>query len=183
MEIMIRLRHRVAQVKGLGFLFWHARHELYHALLGVAWAWLLREIWGEFQIKWLLLSVWASLLPDVEHLLYWIRWGKKDPYVTQIKAFLKSHQWRLLTVHIERGHKEVTELSYHNVYIVLFLFILTFIFFLFDWNAWVVIGGAMVIHYIFDIFDDFVTLGYLNSNWKRWGNGKRRQGDGKTRRQ
>jgi len=165
----------IARIKGIGFIFWHARHEFYHALLGVAWAWLLREIWGEFNIRWLFLSIFGSLLPDVEHLFYWVNWGKKDPYVRQIKSFFKSRNWRLLTIHIEKGHKDLTDLSYHNIYIVLFLFILAFIFFIVDWNSLVVVFGAMVIHYLFDIADDFVTLGYLNPNWKRWGNGKKKK--------
>lgn len=172
---MPKFKHHIARVKGLGFIFWHARHELYHALFGVAWAWFLRELWGEFSFKWLVLSVWASLLPDIEHLVYWIDWGKQDPYVRKIKSFLKNRQWRLLTVHIEKGHKDLTELSYHNFYVVIGLFVLTCVFFIFDLNALVVVGGAMVIHYVFDIVDDFVTLGYLNTNWKRWGNGKRKK--------
>jgi len=171
---MFRFRRHILRIKGLGFIFWHAKHEIFHMLLGVTWAWILREVWGEFNGKWVLLAVWASLLPDAEHLLYWIDWGKQDPYVKQIKQFLKSHQWRLLTVHIEHGHKDLTELSYHNIYVVAFLFVLTFICFIFDWNAMVVVSGSMVIHYLFDIVDDMTTLGYLNVNWKRWGKGKKK---------
>ena len=36
----------------------------------------------------------------------------------------------------------------------------------------VILFGAMIIHYIFDIADDLLSLGYINSNWKRWGRDK-----------
>lgn len=170
------MRRNLARIKGLGFIFWHARHEFYHALLGVAWAWVLREVWGEFSTKWLLLSIFASLLPDVEHLFYFLTYGSRDRYTKEIKNFLKTHQWRTLTIYIEHGHKQNTELSYHNIYVILFLFILAFICFVFDWNTWVVVFGAMITHYIFDILDDIVTLGYINPNWKRWGNGRKKRG-------
>ena len=38
-----------------------------------------------------------------------------------------------------------------------------------DWNAGVILFGAMLLHYLFDIADDIVTLGQINPNWKRWG--------------
>jgi len=177
---MVKIRRHIARVKGLGFIFWHARHEFYHALLGVAWAWVFREVWGEFNTKWLILAVFGSLLPDLEHFFYFFTYGKRDPYTTKIKQFLKNGQWRMVTVFIENGHKQNTDLSYHNFYVIAFLLIITTIAFLFDWQSWVVVFGAMVTHYVFDVFDDIATLGYLNPNWKRWGKGRR---DGKKKRQ
>ena len=43
-----------------------------------------------------------------------------------------------------------------------------------DWNASVILFGAMLLHYLFDIGDDIVTLGQINPNWKRWGGVKPR---------
>jgi hypothetical protein len=172
---VIHIRRGFAHVKGLGFILWRARHEFYHALLGVAWAWVLREVWNEFNVKWLMLSVFASLLPDLEHLFYWVSEGHRDPYVKKIRSFVRNGEWRAVAMHIEKGHKDVTELSYHNIYVVIGLLVATGLCFLFDWNLWVVIFGAMVLHYLFDIADDFVILGYLNTNWKRWGKGRKRK--------
>jgi hypothetical protein len=52
------------------------------------------------------------------------------------------------------------------------LFIVGIISFYFDWKARTIFFGATLSHYVFDIFDDYVTLGYLNANWKRWGKPK-----------
>ncbi len=41
-----------------------------------------------------------------------------------------------------------------------------------DWEVGVILFGAMILHYLFDIFDDFVQLGAVNTNWKRWGRKK-----------
>jgi hypothetical protein len=164
----------LARVRGLGFIFWHARHEFYHALLGIAWAWIIREWWGEFNIKWIIISVFGSLLPDIEHLYYFIAHRTNDGYALQVIRALREHEWRLLTLFIEKGHKRNTNLAFHNIYVIFFLFLMATLCVVFDWNSWVVLIGAMIIHYLFDIADDIITLGYLNPNWKRWGRAKKR---------
>lgn len=167
------MRLSITRIRGLAFIFWHARHELYHILLGLIWVWMLREKWQEFNPRWILLSVFGSVFPDIDHLWYFVTYGKQDPYTQLIKDFLKNHEWRMVTTFIEEGHKYNTDLSSHNLYFVIFLTMLTAVFYFIDWNAWVVLTGAMIIHYIFDIGDDIITLGYLNPNWKRWGNGRK----------
>jgi hypothetical protein len=163
------MRYSLARIKGIGFVLWHARHEFYHMLLGVAWAWFLRERWAEFNWSWLLLAIFGSLLPDSEHFLYFWTFGRKDEYSRQVKAFLKQREWRFLTIFIETGHKYNTDLAFHNIYVMLFLLVMTSVCFFFGSRIWVVLFGAMIIHYLFDIFDDIATLGYVNPNWKRWG--------------
>ena len=168
------MKQSIAKIKGLGYILWHARHMLYHLLIGLVWAWFLREMWDVFSWKITLLAVFGSFLPDIEHLIYFFVSGKKDEYSKQVKAFFKAHEWRVLTSFVETGHKYNTNLSYHNVYFVVFLLILTILCFLFDWEVWMAVLGAMVLHYLFDIFDDYRTLGYLNDNWKRWGSKKKK---------
>lgn len=164
----------IARIKGVGYMLWHGRHMLYHVLLGLVWAWLLRELWSEFSWKIIALAVFGSILPDIEHLFYFFAYGRGDEYTKLVKEFLRAREWRVLTSFIEQGHKYNTNLSYHNVYFVVFLLIATIICFLVDWESWIAVLGAMVIHYLFDIFDDYRTLGYLNENWKRWGRGKKK---------
>jgi len=168
------MRRSFARVRGIGFIFWQARHEMFHALFGIAWAWLLREWWGEFKAKWVLLAIFGSLLPDAEHLYYFFVFRNKDRYAWQVNKGLRAHKWRFLAQFISEGHKNNTNLALHNIYIIALLFIGATIALLFDWNSWVVLIGAMIIHYLFDIVDDILTLGYVNPNWKRWGREKRR---------
>jgi hypothetical protein len=167
------MRMSLARIRGVAFILWHARHEFYHMLLGLVWAWVLREVWEEFNVRWIMFSVVGSLLPDAEHFLYFATYGRKDTYTRQIGSMLLKRQWRALTVFVERGHKYQTDLSYHNIYTIALLLCLTIVFLVFDWRVWVILTGAMIIHYLFDIVDDIVTLGYVNPNWKRWGNGRK----------
>src|SRR3972149_7795300 len=98
------MRRSLRKVKGLGFILWHARHVFYHIILGLLWAWYLRERWNEFNLRWIWFSVIGSLLPDVDHLFYFIGHGRHDDYTVQVRQFLKSRQWRALTVFMEIGH-------------------------------------------------------------------------------
>lgn len=169
------MRKSIAKIRGLGFILWHARHEFYHLLLGALWAWFLREMWGQFNVRWIFLSLFASLLPDAEHFLYFFTYGRKDEYTRKIASHIRSREWRMLTTFVEEGHKFQTELKYHNIYVIALLAVLVGLAWVFSWEGAVIIAGAMILHYLFDIADDFVTLGYLNENWRRWGNGRRRQ--------
>src|SRR3990167_6838796 len=98
------MRRSVARIKGLGFIVWHARHEFYHLLLGLAWAWFLRERWNEFNSRWIWWSLFASLLPDADHLLYFLLYGKRDWYSKTVRSLLKAGQWRNLVTFLENGH-------------------------------------------------------------------------------
>ena len=159
-------------MKGLGFLLWHTRHEFYHVLMGLVWAWFLREQWGMFNGRWVWLSLFGSLLPDADHLVYFFTYGRKDFYTTQVRLFLRSHQWRNLWVYIENGHKYNTNLSSHNYYVVALLLISSVVSLFVDWQAGIILFGAMLIHYFFDIVDDLFILGRVNPNWRRWGRGR-----------
>jgi hypothetical protein len=167
------MRYSFARIRGLGYILWHARHEFYHTLLGITWAWFLRERWHEFNASYLSLAIFGSLLPDLEHLYYFFTYGRTDFYTREVIKTLKKRQWRFLTVLIEQGHKQNTELAFHNLYIILILTLAAIVSLIFDRRNWVVLFGAMIIHYIFDIFDDIMTLGYINPNWKRWGRPKK----------
>lgn len=162
------MRRSVARLKGLGFILWHARHGFYHVLLGLVWAWFLREVWQQFNVRWIAVSVIGSLVPDLDHFYFFLFYGKEDMYTKQIKSFLKNRQWRILTKFLETGHKYQTDLATHNFYFILFLLLLSFGSFFYDWKVGVVLFGAMLTHYLFDVFDDIVTLGYINVNWKRF---------------
>lgn len=166
----------VYKARGLGFIFWHGRHYGYHILLGLIWAWFLRELWGQFSWRWVSLSVAGSLLPDVDHLIYHASHGREDSYTRQVVAHIKDRRWRELTLFLKNGHKHNTNLMYHNIYTTAFLLIMSGVSTIFDWEAGVILFGAMAIHFLFDIADDILVLGYVNPNWKRWGSGKKGRG-------
>lgn len=166
------MKRSIARVKGLGFMLWQARHMLYHVLIGLVWAWVLRELWGQFNPVWIVTAVVGSLLPDIEHLFYFATYGKEDDYTKIIKALLRGKQWRLVMKFIAQGHKYNTNLVYHNFYFMTFILLLSLVSSRVSWEVGVILFGAMVLHYLFDVFDDIVQLGAVNPNWKRWGRRK-----------
>ena len=108
------MRRSVARLKGIGFILWHTRHEFYHVLLGLLWAWILREIWQQFNVRWITVAVIGSLLPDLDHFFYFFIYGRKNIYSKQVKMFFKSREWRILWKFLETGHKYQTGLATHN---------------------------------------------------------------------
>ena len=145
----------------------------YHVMLGLLWAWFLREVWGEFNVKWIFTAAFGSVLPDADHINYFISYGRKDSYTQQIFSYIKHREWRNLFYFISHGHKQQTSLAFHNVYTVAIFIILAVLASFFDWQAGIVLFGAMVSHYIFDMADDLMQLGEINANWKRWGRPKK----------
>lgn len=162
----------MGKLRGIGFILWHARHMAYHVALGLLWAWFLRERWGELNPTWIWLSVIGSVLPDIDHFFYFFGYGKYDKYTKHIVHFLRTHQWRNAAVYIEQGHKQNTNLSFHNIYITGIFLVGSLLSSVIDWEAGVILFGAIVSHYLFDMFDDVVQMGALNVNWKRWGRPK-----------
>lgn len=161
------MRRSVARLKGLGFILWQARHYAYHILVGLVWAWVLREYWREFNGRWITVSVIGSVIPDLDHLIYFSTYGKRDPYTKQIRKFLRDHEWRTLTKFMARGHKYNTDLATHNYYFTTFLTLLAIASLVYDWKAGVVFFGAMTLHYLFDVWDDIAVFGKVNPNWRR----------------
>jgi hypothetical protein len=168
------MRRSWRKIKGVGFLVWHAKHYLIHVLLGLIWAWFLREVWREFTIKWIVMAVAGSIAPDLDHLLYFTTYGRQDPYTQAIITLIKKRQWRILVSFIEQGHKHNVNLMFHNFYILSAMIGLTVVSYTHDWRIGAVFLGGAVTHYIFDVAEDWVLLGRLNPNWIRWGRGKRR---------
>ena len=54
------MRKSFGRIKGVGFLVWHGKHYLFHILLGLMWAWFLREFWQEFKVEWVVTAVELS---------------------------------------------------------------------------------------------------------------------------
>lgn len=167
------MRRRFPRIRGLGFILWHGRHELIHILLGLMWAWFMRERLGELNWRWVGVAVFGSLLPDADHLVYFLIYGRRDAYSKRIRQLFRSREWRMLTVTLETNHKNNVHLATHNLAVIGFLVLLVIVSYFFEWQTALVLVGAMVTHYLFDVVDDLLVLGSLNPNWKRLGRGKK----------
>lgn len=163
------MRNTLAKVRGAGFILWQSRHMAYHVMLGLLWAWFLRERWGEFNARWVWTAVIGSVLPDIDHFYYFFGYGRHDTYTQTVFSHVKKGEWRKLFYFVATGHKNNTSLSYHNIYVAGILALVAGLASFLDWRIGVVLFGAMVSHFLFDIADDVVQLGEMNDNWKRWG--------------
>lgn len=149
------------------------KHEFIHVLIGVAYAWSLREVWGQFEVRQIVWAVFGSLLPDVDHFIFFFFYGRNDPYSLGVKKFLRERNLAQLSSFMLTGHKQNTNLWSHNLYTTLILVSLAFLSSLLDWKLGVVLFGSMFLHFVFDILDDLLVLHSLNPNWKRWGRQKK----------
>ncbi len=143
------------------------KHYSGHVMVGLVWAWVLREIWQEFVPHRFLLAIIGSLIIDLDHFLQALVYGRKDWYGRGIRQFLKKGQVRNLWIFIRENHKHNTGLVTHNIYFLGFFLVLAIACFITDRNSGVVFFGAMVLHLIVDILDDIWVLGRINENWKR----------------
>ncbi len=159
------MRH-LHKIKRVPFIVWYSKHELTHILLGLVYAWFLRELWNQFSWHYLWLSIFGSLVIDADHLAYAFTYGRHDIYSVEVRRILKQGQIGTLFKFWRDNHKHNTGLATHNMYILGFCLILGLISLFFDWKVRTVLFGAIVLHLLFDIIDDLWVLGRVNDNWK-----------------
>jgi hypothetical protein len=157
------------RIRSVGFILWQSRHMMFHVLLGLLWAWFLWNRWDEFAFKWVVAAVVGSLLPDLDHIVYFLTYGKKDTYTKTVVTYFKNRKWRVLTTFLAKEHKHNTSLAFHNYYTTGFCMIVAAVASMIDWELGVVLFGSMASHFLFDIGEDLVLLRRINPNWRRWG--------------
>jgi hypothetical protein len=163
----------IGGAKKVAKVVWYLKHEMTHVLLGIVLAWVLRELWGQFNTNQLYLAIFGSLAPDLDHLVFFFFYGRKDPYSIQVKKLLRQGSISSLASFIAIGHKENTNLWSHNIYSMGILGLGIVVCYSLDWKMGIVFLSSMVLHFIFDILDDLVVLGTVNPNWRRWGRPKK----------
>ncbi|HCM37152.1 MAG: hypothetical protein UV61_C0013G0014 [Candidatus Gottesmanbacteria bacterium GW2011_GWB1_43_11] len=143
------------------------KHTFTHLLIGLVYAWILRELWQQLSTWYITLSALASILPDLDHGLYFAAYGRKEWYALEVRKLLKQGQIRTLVYFMKTNHKYNTGLATHNIYFLGAFLVFALLSFTHDSKTGVVIFGAIVLHLLFDAIDDVWVLGRLNENWKR----------------
>ena len=87
------------------FTFTSICFELFHVFLGLMWVWYLQMAWTEITGFLIGIAIIGSLLPDIDHLIYFFTYGKNDPYTRTIFSFIKKKEWKVLISFIENGNK------------------------------------------------------------------------------
>lgn len=148
------------------YYIWYSKHEFTHILMGLLFAWFLREAWGEFSIRYVFIAIIGSLIIDIDHLLYCFIYGGHEQYAVEARKFLRQGQIGTMLRFWGDNHKHNIGLASHNIYVLGFLLSLSLVSWHFDWKVSVIFFGANVLHLCFDVVDDFWVLGKLNENWK-----------------
>jgi len=117
------------------------------------------------RISLLYICLVASIIPDFDHFFYYYLYGSKTEYAKIIKQYLRSRQIRAYLSFCKSNHKSLTGLYSHNLLTPL----LAFFVYSFLWNRNNIMLSAFflsfALHFLFDMFEDFVSLGKLNPNW------------------
>jgi len=142
-------------------------HMAVHVLLAILTALFIKEIFpfANF-IKILAVSIFGSLIPDTDHLIYFYTYGKRTTYAQQAVAFIKKFDIRGFMNFVKNNHKLNHGLLSHNIG-SFFLASLFFFVFTLDPDRFTAATFAMsvMLHFLYDIVEDFIFFGKLNPNW------------------
>ena len=144
-----------------------AYHMLIHVLLGIICAFVTKSFFPQSQLSFLILyGVLGNLLPDVDHFLFFLLYGRHTEYSKSVKSLFRKKQFRRLWKFISINHKAQTGLYSHNI-ISIILAGLAFWYFeaIRDRPSLTAFFLSWTTHYIFDIFEDLLFFKTLNPNW------------------
>lgn len=158
--------HHLHRIKRVPYVLWYGKHELTHVLIGLLFAWFLRELWNEFSLKYGLFTIIGSLIIDLDHGFYLFFYGKHDQYALEAKKFLRQGQIGTLFKYFQDNHKNNTSLATHNIYFIGFFALISIGAFWLDMRSSLAFFGAVVLHLLYDVLDDLWVKGYINENWK-----------------
>jgi hypothetical protein len=105
----------------------------------------------------------VGIIPDVEHLTYYLVYGRKHPLAKDIRTFMKRLDLKGLFVFSKKNHKLNTSLYLHNLFMPFLLLILGYFYYSDIFLS--AVFFTLASHYIFDMLEDFLFLGKLNPNW------------------
>lgn len=144
---------------------WHAKHVLTHLLIGVGWFFLLEYFYPGLPTQYFYLALFASLLPDLEHIYFLLVKKPTSRYTKEIMHLIQQGKMVELFRFVEKKHKYETFLPFHHIITPLVALIGCGIAIHIDRFGTAVFWGAFTLHYVFDIVEDVVLLGKLNPNW------------------
>jgi len=140
-------------------------HMAFHALGAVMVLSAIKFWGGELQNSTIAVAIIGSFLPDVDHILFFYTYGRKSVYSRKVRKLVARHKFRQAGHFCGVNHKHLHGLYSHN-FVSVFLVLFIGVTFLRQAN-WVgaAFWLAMLLHFLYDIFEDFMLKGKLNSNW------------------
>ncbi len=138
-----------------------------HALFGIICGYIVHNIFVNVNLGNLIFwGVSGSLLPDIDHFLYFYVYGRKDVYSKVVRAYIKDKNFRKLLLFWRFNHKKNGALYSHNILsLIIALYMFGYFVQIKDMPTLSVVALAWFSHYAFDIFEDFLFMKHLNPNW------------------
>jgi len=141
-------------------------HILIHILLGLICALIIsREFQGENLFLLLICGFLGNTLPDLDHVIYYLTYGKDSEYSQIIKLFIKERDFKEVKDFLRENHKYLTGLYSHTILSPLLSILLMFLF-LNKNNIYIsTFFLSVTTHFIYDIVEDLLFFKKLNPNW------------------
>jgi len=154
-------------------------HVLIHILLGFMCALIVsKRFENENIILLLFFGFLGSTLPDIDHLIYYLTYGKDSEYSQIIKIFIKEKDFKEVKIFLRENHKYLTGLYSHTVVSPVISIFLTFLFLNKDNIYLSTFFLSVTTHFIYDIAEDLLFFKKLNPNWFMHFNKKNKNNQG-----
>ncbi|MFZ2663762.1 MAG: metal-dependent hydrolase [Patescibacteria group bacterium] len=141
-------------------------HMVIHILIGLLASLIVRDLFPNYNYsKIVSFSIIGSILPDIDHLLYIFWYKKKEDYAKDARAFLKKYHIKAYINFVKENHKKLTDVYSHNLFTVLLFTAFCHLYFSEEKVLGVTLCLSIIFHLLFDVVEDFLLLGKLNSNW------------------
>lgn len=141
--------------------------EIVHILFGVITGIIVYFLFPDSELDFIMLvSVLGAILPDIDHIFSIFIYNRKTDYSKTVRRFLNDKQFRKWAHFTKVNHKNNTGIYSHNIFAMLFVFIIALLFmFRYESASWSAFFLAWFSHYLWDILEDLIFFSKLNSNW------------------
>ena len=141
-------------------------HEYVHFFFGLISFFIVLAYFPHSSWFWLLLvALIGSIFPDIDHLFYLFGYGRHHAYSLPFHQYLKNRDISAAIEYCRQNHKFNHYILSHNLLTPVFLYLIFLYFLQSGHSLMAVFFLAMVSHFVFDVAEDFLVLGRLNSNW------------------
>lgn len=140
-------------------------HMAIHVGLSVLVIYLFGQINIQFNYQEIILLLLMSVLPDLEHLVFFSTYGRKTAYTLAAWDVFRREGFFSVCRYLAHNHKTSTSLYLHNIATpLLFVFLGIYLYFV---DGMLLSAASFILstHYLFDIGEDFLMMGKLNPNW------------------
>lgn len=156
-----------------------AYHILIHVLLGLISALVISKNFENENLYLLLfLGFLGNTLPDLDHVIYYLTYGKDSEYSQIIKLFIKERDFREVKKFLRENHKYLTGLYSHTILSPIISSFLTYLFLTKNKVYFATFFLSITVHFLYDITEDLLFFKRLNPNWFMHFNRKNKNGQG-----